>query len=484
MFRVLHKIMTYLRLRQVIKKNHNLEQSSSYVNAISYDEQIRLNVSLQHKKINLAPPLVLGFGILFLILLGSLLLKLPLATTTQISWLDSLFTATSAVTVTGLGVVDTGSVFTIFGQTVIALLIQVGGLGLMTFAVVTIIALGGKLGLLNQTIAKEAFNQTDTTTIYSTAKAVILFSLCVEFIGFIILTAYWMPEYGWQKSAFHSFFYVISAFNNAGFALASDNLIQFVEDPIITITISLLLIIGGLGFSVWLDLVRKRKWVKLTVYSKMMIAGTVFLNLIAFVLIFLLEYTNPATLGKLSIFGKFLASWFQAVSPRTAGFNTLDYAQIRDSTAALTLLLMFIGGGSLSTASGIKVVTFMILLLATISYIKRKEHVIIFEREVAQDTIHKAFTVTIISMAIAWLGIFLLTITEDAVFLDVIFEVISALGTVGLSRGLTSNLTDMGKVMIIVMMVIGRLGPLTFIYLFASPNKTKLRYVETKLPIG
>ncbi|SES91370.1 TrkH family potassium uptake protein [Thorsellia anophelis] len=438
----------------------------------------------QNRKIELAPPAILSLCILGLVVLGAVILKLPVSTTTPISWIESFFTATSAVTVTGLGVVDTGTRFTIFGQTVIAILIQFGGLGLMTFAVVTIIALGGRLGFLNRTVAKEAFNQTDSDTIFSTAKAVIIFSLSVELIGFSALSIYWAGEYGISKGLFHAFFYTISAYNNAGFALSADNLIQFVADPMVTLTISVLIIVGGLGFSVWIDILRKRTWQKLTVYSRMMILGTLGLNLGAFILIYLLEYNNPNTFVKLTESGKWLASWFQAVSPRTAGFNTLDYSQVEDSTTVLTLLLMFIGGGSLSTASGIKVVTFMLLILASYSYIRRREQISIFNREIAPSSIHKAFSLTILSMAIAWLAIFILTLSEDAPFLDITFEVISALGTVGLSRGLTANLSDFGLIIIMFVMMIGRLGPLTFIYFFARPQHKKLRYVEIKMPIG
>jgi trk system potassium uptake protein len=245
------------------------------------------------RKIQAGPPLVLSGGLLVLIVLGMLLLKLPAATTDSISWMQSLFTATSAVTVTGLVVVDTGTAFTTFGQIIIALLIQLGGLGLMTFAVVTLLALGGKIGFMQQSIAKEAFNQTDMSTLASTAKSVLLFALIVETIGIAILTLYWMPELGLQTSFMHAFFYTISAFNNAGFALSADSLMPYVADPVINITITALFITGGLGFSVWIDIWRKKSWSKLTVYSRLMLTGTVLINLIALICIYLIEYDNP-----------------------------------------------------------------------------------------------------------------------------------------------------------------------------------------------
>ncbi|MFC3024809.1 TrkH family potassium uptake protein [Vibrio zhugei] len=436
------------------------------------------------KKIVGAPPLILSGSFLLLILLGTVLLKLPIAAHEPITWIQSLFTATSAVTVTGLVVVDTGTQFTLFGQVVIALLIQCGGLGLMTFAIVTLIALGGKIGFLERTVAREAFDQTDASTLVATAKSVLMFAFTVELVGMIILSWYWSDELGWATSVFHGFFYTISAFNNAGFALSADSLMPYVEDPVVNLTITGLFIIGGLGFSVWMDLKRNRRWSKLTVYSRMMITGTVLINAVAVIAIYLIERDNPNTLGPLSELGKWLASWFQAVTPRTAGFNTLAIDQLKDATTAIILVLMFIGGGSLSTASGIKVVTFMVLILSTYAYLRRDEQIHVFKREIAKDTIRKALALTMISVVVTWLAIFALLLTENAPMIDVVFEAISALGTVGLSRGLTGQLSTSGELIIIFLMYMGRLGPLTLAYFLASPRQKKLRFAETKLAIG
>ncbi|OOE52541.1 TrkH family potassium uptake protein [Salinivibrio kushneri] len=436
------------------------------------------------KKLLGAPPLILSGSFALLILLGTCLLKLPFATTAPISWIQSLFTATSAVTVTGLVVVDTGTQFTMFGQTVIALLIQCGGLGLMTFAIVTLIALGGRIGFLQRTVAREAFNQTDASTLTSTAKSVLVFALLVEVIGMAILTLRWQGELGWSDSLFHGFFYTISAFNNAGFALSADSLMPYVDDITVNLTITALFIIGGLGFTVWIDLRRHRRWSKLTVYSKMMIIGTCLINGVALIAIYLIEYDNPNTLAPLSESGKWLASWFQAVTPRTAGFNTLAIDQFEDATTAIILVLMFIGGGSLSTASGIKVVTFMVLVLATYAFLRRDEAIYVYKREIARDTVSKALALSLISIGMTWFAIFCLLLSESAEMTDVVFEAVSALGTVGLSRGLTGSLSDVGEFIIIFMMFAGRLGPLTLAYFLASPRKKKLRYAETKLAIG
>lgn len=436
------------------------------------------------KKIVGAPPLILSGSFLLLILLGTALLKLPIAAHEPITWMQSLFTATSAVTVTGLVVVDTGTQFTLFGQVVIALLIQCGGLGLMTFAIVTLIALGGKIGFLESTVAREAFNQTDSSTLVATAKSVLMFALTVELVGMTILTWYWSDELGWATSLFHGFFYTISAFNNAGFALSADSLMPYVDDPVVNLTVTGLFIIGGLGFSVWMDLKRNRRWSKLTVYSRMMITGTVLINAVAVIAIYLIERDNPNTLAPLSELGKWLASWFQAVTPRTAGFNTLAIDQLEDATTAITLVLMFIGGGSLSTASGIKVVTFMVLILSTYAYLRRDEQIHVFKRDISKETISKALALTMVSVVMTWLAIFALLLTENAPMIDVVFEAVSALGTVGLSRGLTGQLSASGELIIIFMMFMGRLGPLTLAYFLASPRQKKLRFAETKLAIG
>ena len=436
------------------------------------------------KKLLAAPPLILSGSFALLIFIGTCLLKLPIATHGSIDWIQSLFTATSAITVTGLVVVDTGTVFTTFGQTIIALLIQCGGLGLMTFAIVTLIKLGGKVGFIQRTVAKEAFNQTDASTLVSTAKSVLIFAAIVETIGMLILSIYWSGELGWEVSLFHGFFYTISAFNNAGFALNADSLMPYVADPVVNLTITGLFIIGGLGFSVWIDLRRNKRWSNLTIYTRLMVTGTIVINIIALVAIYFIEYNNPNTLAPLSEVGKWLASWFQAVTPRTAGFNTLAIDQLEDATTAITLLLMFIGGGSLSTASGIKVVTFIVLLLATYSYLRRDEAVYVFNREISKETIRKALALTIISIGIVWLAIFSLLLTESAPMIDIIFEAVSALGTVGLSRGLTGELSTLGELIIIFLMFMGRLGPLTLAYFLASPRAKKLRYAETRLAIG
>lgn len=438
----------------------------------------------QARSLTLSPPAVLAMGFLVLVLIGCLLLLLPAANHKPITLLQALFTSTSAVTVTGLVVVDTGSQFTLFGQIVIALLIQAGGLGFMTFAVVAAISLGVKMGLSQQKIAQEALNQTSLAQVAHTAKAVLLYSVVIELIGLSLLTLVWWPEYGFSNALYRGFFYTISAFNNAGFALDNDSLTRYAGSVPVTLVITTLFIIGGIGFSVLIDLKKHRAWHKLSTNTRVILLATLIINLLAFCLIWLLEAKNPATLGNMPLKEQMLAAWFQAVTPRTAGFNTLDYSAMTDASNILTLLLMFIGGGSLSTASGIKLGTFVILIMATYTFLRRRNEVTIMQRTVPHTQVLKALALVFISMGFVFISTFLLSITEQASLMDIAFEVVSALSTVGLSRGLTADLSSTGQLLIIMLMITGRLGPLTLAYFLATPKKKRIRYAETQIQIG
>lgn len=436
------------------------------------------------RMINLSPPMIISLGFLVLITLGTGLLMLPIAATQATPLLSALFTATSAVTVTGLGVLDTGTHFTVFGQVVIALLIQAGGLGFMTFAVVAASMLGAKIGINQQRVAQEAFNQTSLENLTQIAKAVLWYSLIIEGIGILLLTLIWQSEFGWGEAAYRAFFYTISAFNNAGFALDASSLMPYVSNVGVNLVISALFMIGGIGFVVLMDLRQKKTWSKLSTNTRLVLTTTFFLNISAFLLIWLLEARNPNTLGALSWGDQALAAWFQAVSPRTAGFNTLAMDQLTNASTFLTMFLMFIGAGSLSTASGIKVGTFAILLVATYSVLRQQDEVTVFKRTIPLQQVMKAMALMVVAAFLIFLGIFVLDITEKASFLDISFEVVSALGTVGLSRGLTPKLSEAGQLMIIFLMIAGRLGPLTLAYSFAVPKHDLIRYPETKVQIG
>ncbi len=409
---------------------------------------------------------------------------LPICNPTNISWLEAAFTATSAVTVTGLAVVDTAS-FTRLGQVVIAILIQLGGLGFMTFAVLAFFSLQRRLNMTSQIIAREALAETSFGDIISTAKSVIGIALSVEIVGMILLTLSFSPHMPWGEALYHGFFYTISAFNNAGFALSSDSLTPYVGNQQINLIITALIIIGGLGFLVIKDMLEHRSWHKISVNTKLVLSATVIINLIAFALFWLLERHNPATLGNLNLIDQATAAWFQAITPRTAGFNTIAIDQLTDASTLLTMFLMFVGGGSLSTASGIKLGTFAVLILTTFSFLRQRDHVTVFERSIPERQVRKSLALVSITLMLIFLSVFILSVIEARHPLeDVLFEVVSALSTVGLSRGLTGNLSDAGEAIIMFMMFAGRVGPLTLAYLIAMPKSTRIRYPETNVLIG
>lgn len=431
------------------------------------------------------PPRLLLEAFLVLIGIGTCLLKLPIATVSPVNWIEAAFTATSAVTVTGLVVVDTGSQFTLFGQLVILGLIQLGGLGLMTFAVLTALALGFKLRLQHQLVAQEAFNEISLQTAGRAGSSIALFALTTEIFGMAVLGLFFVPELGWTEGLYQALFYTISAFNNAGFALSPDGLSAYVAHTGISLSVTALFIIGGLGYIVIMELLDKRSWSRLSVYVKVILLATFLLNLAATAAILLLEYDNPATLGSLgSFWEKLLAAWFQGVTPRTAGFNTLDIGALTAGTSVLMLLLMFIGGAPNSTASGIKISTFVILLAVTRSFLRGNLNVSFFRRSLSRETVIKALATATIGIAIIFLAVLMLSILVEDDFLDIAFEVVSAFGTVGLSRGTTDELGIAGQLVIMAVMLIGRLGPLTLGYTLTLRRKSYVRYAKTEFPVG
>jgi trk system potassium uptake protein TrkH len=292
-----------------------------------------------------------------------------------------------------------------------------------------------------------------------------------------------VPEFGWNgvwQAVFHS----ISAFNNAGFALQSDSLSQWVGNPVVNLVIPLLFILGGLGFIVVGDVYQKRKWRSLTLHSKLMLIGTVVLILWGTVMFALLEWTNPATLGPLDIGDRLWASWFQGVTPRTAGFNTVDTAGMHDSTTLLTMTLMLVGGGSTSTAGGIKVTTLCVLLLATVAFFRRERTLHAFGRSLGLEEVMKVMALTTISMLLVLTGIFVISISHDGQFIDLAFEVTSAFGTVGLSRGTTTELDGFGRTIIIATMFIGRVGPLAIGFFLATRSTPRVKYPAGQIYLG
>lgn len=421
---------------------------------------------------------------LLFIFIGTILLKLPFATTDQITIVNAFFTATSATTVTGLVVLDTGTAFTLFGQIVILLLIQIGGLGIMTFAVFIFLMAGRKIGFKEHVIITQSLNQNSVGGVINLAKKLLVFSLLVETCVFILLSTRWIPEFGWKDGLFASLFHAVSAFNNAGFSIWSDSLSRFITDPVINIIITFSFIIGGLGFTVIFDMWKKKKFAKFSLHTKLMVVGTVAINIIAMVIVLLLEFDNPDTIGMLSLDGKLQASYFQAVTPRTAGFNTLEIGSLNDSTLFFMIILMFIGAGSASTSGGVKLTTFLILMLTATSFINRKEEINVFKRSITDSTVVRSLAITVIGIFFIFIGIFILDITEDASFLMIVFEAVSAFGTVGLSMGLTADLTTIGKLVIMTIMIIGKIGPLTLAFSLANRKNVNVRYAKEDILTG
>lgn len=439
------------------------------------------------QKFQLNPPRVLALGFGSLILLGTILLNLPIATQNgeSIGFINALFTSASAVCVTGLVVVNTGEFWSLFGQITIILLIQMGGLGFMTMATVGALAIGKKITLKERLIIKEQLNQETMSGLVKLTKYVILSTLAMEGIGAILLSTRFIPIYGNAKGIWFSIFHSISAFCNAGFDITGDSMVPFVGDFTINMTISALVILGGLGFSVYIDISRNKKFKKLHLHSKLVLTITSFLLVIGMLVFILIEFNNPLTLGSLSSSEKVISSFFQSVVPRTAGFNSVNIGVLHDTTVFFMIILMFIGGSPGSTAGGIKTTTFGTLMLTTIAIIRGDRDVVAYRKRINDDVINRSLAIVTVSIILIIIVSFILTVTEAATFLDVLFETTSAFATVGLTRGITPNLTYFGKIIIILTMYAGRVGPLTMAFAFAQKNKPKkFRYSEGNILVG
>lgn len=437
----------------------------------------------------LAPPQILVMGFASIILLGTLLLTLPISNTTgePLDFIDALFTATSATCVTGLVVKDTGTFFSTFGQVVIILLIQVGGLGFMTMATLFAFMLKRKISLRDRLLLQEAMNQNTMEGIVRLIRKVLFFSLIIEGAAAILLTTRWAFDMPFGKALYFGIFHAISMFNNAGFDLFGDfrSLTGYVYDPIVNFVVMFLIVSGGIGFIVLSDLVDFRRNRRLSLHSKVVLSMTAFLIVFGAVVIFVFEYSNPRTLGSLNWGGKILGSLFQSVTPRTAGANTLDLGSMRQASQFFIIILMFIGASPGSTGGGIKTTTFTLIIGAVISMLRGREDIVLFRYRLAQERIFKALTITLLALLLVMSVAMVLSTTEDSSFLMILYETTSAFGTVGLTLGLTTHLTLIGKILISFTMFAGRLGPLTLAYAL-GPKKGKelYRHPEGKIIIG
>ncbi|WP_454007803.1 TrkH family potassium uptake protein [Alcaligenes sp. Marseille-Q7550] len=431
-----------------------------------------------------SPPQVLALGFLGLIVVGAVLLSLPQAAVQRLSFFEALFMATSAVTVSGLAVVDPASELTHFGQITLALLVQIGGMGFVTFAVIAAITMRKRISVNQQALALEAFNQTSVSRIRDTALQVFKIAALIELSAALILFLRWLIDMPWTTALYRALFHSVTAFNNAGFSLFHDSLVPVSGDLIVVMTLSGLIILGGIGFTVLADVGQKWRWRNLQAYTKLILIGTLVLNLIGFAALWLLEMNNPNTLGMLGRADQALAAWMQSAATRTAGFTTMDLHYLRDSTQLVLILLMLIGGGSLSTASGIKIGTLIVLLAAVRSYVRQRQEVVLMDRTVAPETVQKALALFLITGALYFVSVLLMTLFEDLPLISILFEAASALSTTGMSHGITDMLSTPSQLLLMILMFTGRLGPLTLVYTLATRKRSRIRYPEGNFQVG
>lgn len=437
-----------------------------------------------------SPPQFLVLGFALIILAGAVLLSLPVASAngTALSFVDALFTATSATCVTGLVVVDTGTYFSIFGQIVIAVLVQIGGLGFMTVATLFAFVLKKKISLRERLILQQAMNQISMEGIVRLIRKVVLYSLVIESVAALILFIRFSMDMPVLKALYFGIFHAISLFNNAGFDLFGNfqSLRGYVDDFTVNVVAMVLIVLGGLGFVVMVELLEyKRSKRRLSLHSKVVLSATGALIFVGALVIFIFEFTNARTLGSLDLSGKIFASFFQSLTPRSVGASTIDLAEMRQASQFFMIILMFIGASPGSTGGGIKTTTFTVLVGAVLAMIRGKEDIVIFRYRLAKDQIMKAVTFTLLALFLVIFVSMVLSTTEDHQFLMILYETTSAFGTVGATTGLTLDLTVFGKIMIMLTMFAGRIAPLTFAYALGNKKDKELyRHPEGKIIIG
>lgn len=444
-------------------------------------------------KMKLSPTQIIALVFAAIILLGTLLLMLPIASRNGVScgFRPALFTATSSTCVTGLVLYDTWTQWSGFGQVVILCMIEIGGLGFMSMASMVIFLFRRKVGLREKMLIAQALSVNKMESVVRIQKWVIFGSLLIQFTGAAVLFLRFLPTYGWEQSAKWGVFHAISAFCNAGFDITGNiapgaNMIVFNQDPVVCITLMMLIVVGGLGFFVWEDVATKRRFRVFSVYTKLVLLTSGVLILGGAVLIGMLEWSNPDTLGSMDTPHKVLNAFFQSVTVRTAGFTSVDQAALTDGGKAVSIILMFIGGSSGSTAGGIKTVTVLVLVLFVFARARGKNTVTVFKRTIPHEKIMDAATIVALVVGLAAIGAVFITATSPVGFTDALFETSSALATVGLTAGVTPTLSIPAQYMIIIFMYFGRVGILTISLGFLTGNKAEERfhYADTNLLIG
>ncbi|MBQ9983450.1 MAG: potassium transporter KtrB [Lachnospiraceae bacterium] len=440
---------------------------------------------------------VIMFGFLITILAGSVLLALPISSAdgNAVPFLDALFTATSATCVTGLVTLPVVTTWSLFGQIILLLLIQIGGMGVITIMSGLMILFHKRIGIMDRILIQDAFNLNSLSGLVRFVKKVIIGTLLVEGVGAILYMFVFVPEYG-AKGIWISVFTSISAFCNAGIDIISeDSLCDYVFHPLVNVVTSLLIILGGLGYIVWWDIIRvARNWKQwrgkclqhLSLHSKIAISVTLILILAGAAAFYLFEYSNPKTMQDYTLWQRIEVSLFQSVTTRTAGFATIPQQDLTTPSAIVSVLLMFIGGSPVGTAGGIKTVTAAVLVATMIAAVRNKDEVGFFGRDITRKTIAKAVAVMSMSFIILFLSTVLLSVVMDADALDILYETVSATATVGLTRNLTGSLNAWGKMIIIVTMYLGRIGPISLAVAFNTKKESPniVRNPVEKISIG
>ncbi len=436
---------------------------------------------MRKKRFSFSTTQLILLSFLIAILVGSVLLWLPISSKTgkSVNYIDALFTSTTSVCVTGLVTVPTFSTWSLFGQFVILVLIQIGGLGIITIMSMLMILLHKKIGIGSRLLIQDAFNLNSLSGLVSFVKKVVLGTFIVESIGALCYMTVFVPEYG-AKGIWVSIFNSVSAFCNAGIdIIAEDSLCRYATNPIINIVTCALIIIGGIGFIVWWDILgvvknkKNNRLRSLSLHSKIALSMTAFLIVSGAILFFAFEYNNPETMAGYSTFDKIQLSVFQSVTTRTAGFATIPQQNMTNASSLVSLFLMFIGGSPVGTAGGIKTVTLAILIATAVSAVKNRNEVNLYNRNISRHSIMKATGVLGMSFMTVFVSTVLLSLVSNAGVLDVLYETVSATATVGLSRNLTSTFNIWGKIIIIVTMYLGRIGPISLAIAFGMKKKSE-----------
>lgn len=447
---------------------------------------------IKSKSLNGTRIVVGSFAVI--ILVGTLLLCLPVASRSgeSVGLLTALFTATSATCVTGLVLVDTWINWTFFGQFVILVMIQLGGLGMMTVLSILSFALHRRISLSERLLMASTFNLNDMEGVVRVVRHALVGTFALEGIGALIIATQFIPRFGFASGLWKSIFHAISSFCNAGFDLlggefgAFSSLIGFVDNPVVLGTTALLVVVGGLGFFVWEDIIIKRNYHDLSVYSKIVITMTTILLLGGMFFFAIEEFSNPATLGDMPLWQKWMNAAFQSVTLRTAGFDAIGQGGLTDSSKAFSSIFMMIGGSSGSTAGGIKTGTVAVLLLALRASLRGRDQVTFRGRAIPYQQVLNAMTLTLMVLCMFIASSMVLSTVENIPYMDMAYEVASAMGTVGLSTGITSTLSSFSKVWIIALMYLGRVGILSFSlgFIIHRSNLVKIKYPEINVMVG